>query len=400
MIKEFNPNDSLTINACASTSADDLQVVTLLYGPLIKADALCLYLSLSSILNRNNLQANYTHQELLGLLGFDATRFYLARVKLEAIGLLSTYQKEDEYLLLLKTPLSAKQFLSDGVLGMYLYSAIGDSQFKKLQSLFQLPKVDKNVYQEITASFDDVFESVNEVEIKNEGYILDKKVNSGVKIKNYAFDFELFKSGISETFLEGKRVTERFKKFIINMAYAYMFNEKEMQEIYNKSLNKSGSFDYLLFSKRSREKYQELNDISMPKLKEKEEVKQAADEELLASLPAKALIESVTGKKSVEADVTKIADLYVEFGETLPRSVINACVLYSVKRCDGEVPAIKYFETVLKDWLVKGIVTFEEAKKEINKESSKGAKKGQKKSNNPDWLKEYVKNFEEGVEDL
>ncbi len=402
MIKTFDMLDQITVYASTTINSDDVNVITLLYAPLIEADAYKMYMTLHSLLNRTSLTSHTLLQkEILDILGLNPKSFALARLKLEAIGLLSTYKHENEYIFLLKSPLTAKGFLSDGVLGMYLYSLLGDTEFKRIQKLFQITKVDKTNYQEITASFDDVFKSIEEIEIKNTEYIVDRRLNTGIKIKNYEFDFNLFASNIASAFLEGKRITKRFETFIVNIAYAYGFDEATMQEIYNKSLNSSGNFDYTLCSKRCREMYASLHENQLPKLAVKDEVEKSEMETIFSNLPAKNIIENSGGIKVASAlDIDKVQQLYQEY-ETLPRAVINLCVVYAIKKC-GEVPAYNYFDTILKDWLNKGIVTFDLAYQEITVRANKpSTKKGSKtKSQEPEWLKDYVKNFEEGVEDL
>ena len=398
MIKTFDMLSQITVYASTTLNSDDVNVITLLYAPLIEADAYKMYMTLHSLLNRTSLQSQTLHQkELLDILGLNPNSFGEARLKLEAIGLLNTYKCNNEYMFLLKSPLTAKGFLSDGVLGMYLYSLLGDTEFKRIQRLFQIKTVDKTGYDEITASFDDVFKSVEEIKISNEEFVIDRRFNAGIKIKNYDFDFNLFASGIAATFLEGKRITKKFQTFITNIAYAYGFTEAEMQEIYNKSLNSSGNFDYTLCSKRSREKYAETHERKLPLLGVVDEVEKSELEELFSTLPAKYIIETSTGNKVASSiDIDKIQQLYQEY-DTLPRSVVNMCVIYAIKKCEA-VPAYSYFDTILKDWIKKEIVTFDLAVKEISIREKAAAKK--KGSKDPNWLKEYVKNFEEGVEYL
>jgi replication initiation and membrane attachment protein len=398
MIKTFDMLSQITVYASTTLNSDDVNVITLLYAPLIQADAYKMYMTLHSLLNRTSLQSQTLHQkELLDILGLNPNSFGEARLKLEAIGLLNTYKCNNEYMFLLKSPLTAKGFLSDGVLGMYLYSLLGDTEFKRIQRLFQIKTVDKTGYDEITASFDDVFKSVEEIKISNEEFIIDRRFNAGIKIKNYDFDFNLFASGIAATFLEGKRITKKFQTFITNIAYAYGFTEAEMQEIYNKSLNSSGNFDYTLCSKKSREKYAETHERKLPLLGVVDEVEKTELEELFSTLPAKNIIETSTGNKVASSiDIDKIQQLYQEY-DTLLRSVVNVCVIYAIKKCE-EVPAYSYFDTILKDWIKKEIVTFDLAVKEVSAREKAAAKK--KGTKDPNWLKEYVKNFEEGVEYL
>ena len=408
MIKTFDMLDRITIYASTTLNGDDVNVITLLYAPLIKADAYKMYMTMHSLLNRTSLTSHtLLHKEILDILGLDSKSFTEARLKLEAIGLLSTYKHENEYIFLLKSPLTAKGFLSDGVLGMYLYSLLGDAEFKRIQKLFQITKVDKTNFQEITASFDDVFESVEEVDIKNKEYIVDRRLNTGIKIKNYEFDFNLFASGIAASFLEGKRITKRFETFIINIAYAYGFSESEMQEIYNKSLNSSGNFDYSLCSKRSREKYATLHEAKLPTMSVKKEAEISEAEELFLSLPAKKIIETSTKSGMALAhEIDTVQQLYQEYHDQLPRSVINVCVAYAIKKCDGTVPVYNYFDKILKDWILKGIVDFVSADREAKKEYTQTDKKkprykdGRRVASEPEWLKEYEEKFEEGVVDL
>lgn len=401
MIKAFKLLDQITIYSSANLSQDDINVVSLLYAPLIKNNAYRFYMTLVSVLNRNVLHSQtLLHKDLLDILGMNANEFYQARIRLEAIGLLNTYQNGEEYVLFVKAPQTSKQFLSDGVLGMYLYSEVGHETFKKLQKMFSIPKADKSNYNELTASFDDVFTSEVEVEIKNNDYLVDHKINKGIIINNYNFDFNLFKNGISETFLENHRITQKFKTFITNIAYAYGFNEVQMQDIYNQSLNNSGHFDYTLCSRKARELYKSLHQESLPKIGVLPKVEMSEAEALFDSLPAKNIIETATGMKvALAADIDKIQNLYQEYSQ-LPRSVINVSVVYSIKKCEGEVPAYSYFDTVLKDWINKGISTFESAKELAFREKNQVSKRKNKKSNDPEWLKDYVKNIEDGVEDL
>jgi replication initiation and membrane attachment protein DnaB len=172
-----------------------------------------------------------------------------------------------------------------------------------------------------------------------------------------------------------------------------------MQEIYNVSLNSSGHFDYMLCSKRSREKDASMHEAPLPRLAVKDAANMSEEEELFLSLSAKALIEAATSTSVATAmDIDKVQQLYQEYN-VLPRSVVNVCVIYAIKKCEGTVPAYNYFDTILKDWISKGINTFQLAQEEVSQKEKKSTKRV-KMSQNPTWLNEYVAKFEEGVEDL
>ena len=390
------------INASSVLSIEDVNVINLLYGPILKERATHLYLSLYSLLNRVNLECTFILQELLDILGIEDGTFNNERRTLEALNLLQTHKGEEDYLLLLKAPLSAKSFLTDGILGMYLYTIVGETSFKAIQSLFAIPKIDKTKYQEISANFDDVFVSQVDSSINPTTYIVDKRVNDGIKIKNEKFDFELFKNSISEAFLSGRRISKKFEQFIISIAYAYNFNEEEMKNIYNKSLNSSGYFDYQLCSKVARSYYKKLHDDTMPELakKEEQEKQELSIEEVLRQENGPVLIEGFAGRKASPKETEDIEKLYLNFAN-IDRAILNYCIAYSIKKCENEVPPYSYYEKVMNTWLNANVETYQDVIDLTNSEETKQRKAKKKiKADEPEWLKEYKEHFEEGVEDL
>ena len=391
---------AIRLNASSYLTIQEVEVISLLYRPLIKEKAALIYLSLFSLLSKNNLEAILSYPKLIEFLGLKEEEFEKEKDKLEAIGLLSSYEGEDDYLMLLKTPLSAKQFLSDGVLGMYLYSEIGDDAFKEVQKLFELPKIDKTKYKEVSKTFDQCFKTKDLAIDGSKKYLVNKKPNHGIVIENNEFDFDVFANLIAKTFLDGKKITNKFQSFITNIAYVYMFGEQMMEQIYNQSLNNSGYFDYQLCSKNARAKYKELHNGKLPALEEQKEENSSleAKEELFTKVPIKQLMSSGAKEDVKTTDLEKVERLYQNFNH-IPRSVINVCICYSISKCDGEIPPYQYFEKVLKSWIEKGISTFSQAVKETEtQKETKGTKK--KKKDQPEWLAEYQKHFEEGVEDL
>lgn len=398
MIREIDYSKPLHITSQAYLSELDVNVVSLLYAPLIKEKALRIYLTLYSMLNRSNLETTIKAEELMTLLNYNEEDCKQAEGKLEALGLVNLYESDTEYLLLLKNPLTPKQFLTDGVLGMYLYSIIGDMAFNRFVKLFEIPKFDKNEYKNITSSFDEFY--VTKDLPKNNNYFVNKKINNGIVINNKNFDFEVFKSLISENFLDGRRISQKFKKFINDIAFAYQLDENDMQTIYNRSLNSSGYFDYSLCSKNARSLYKERHNDALPQMEEKNLNQDVYRfEKMLDNYHPNNLLESILGSKPKEEDVVNIANLYAAYPE-YSKAIINACVLYSIKLCNDKIPAYGYYDKVMKDWTSKGVNSFEKAYQILTSDKKKGSYIQKKAAEEPDWLKEHWKHFEEGVEDL
>src|SRR5699024_2125725 len=108
--------------------------LTSLYQPLVGALAYSLYMTLwSQIESYNNWSESATHRSLMNIVQLDLNEVLHARKKLEGIGLLTTYVKENDdvrcFYYQLEIPMSPQEFLNDGALNVYLYNRIGNYQF-------------------------------------------------------------------------------------------------------------------------------------------------------------------------------------------------------------------------------------------------------------------------------
>ena len=143
MATTIDGNQKLNIYSSFTLSNDDVASVSLLYAPLIGSDALMLYLGFSSLLERNNLKnEKLTHQDIYDIYSMKKNQFLSARYKLEAIGLLMTYETKDNgFIYVLCPPLTPKSFLRDNTLGLYLYSKITKDTFNYIKSHFEIEKI-------------------------------------------------------------------------------------------------------------------------------------------------------------------------------------------------------------------------------------------------------------------
>ena len=150
-------NKKMNIVSSFNLSSDDVATISLLYSPLIGSEATNLYLTIQSLLERNNLKSEtYTHEEIYTLLSLTEKKFLKARYQLEGIGLLTTYMDEEQnYLYVISSPLSAKNFIKDATLGLYLYSKVGKETFDKIYNHFRIEKLDKSKLTNVTKNFED-----------------------------------------------------------------------------------------------------------------------------------------------------------------------------------------------------------------------------------------------------
>ena len=235
MASKFDSSSKFNIYSSFTLSNDDVNVVSLLYAPLMGSDALMLYLGLYSLIERNNLKSeSIKHEDFFDIFSFTSVSFLKARIKLEGIGLLISYEMQDKsYTYVICPPLTAKSFIKDATLGLYLYAKITKDTFDFIYNHFKVEKIDKANAINITKTFDDVYQSQidNEITYDKFKYILGKRTNRNLKIKNYNFDFDFFVKGINLDFLETgikeiKQENTYLKNKIDNM-------EKDMKELLN-----------------------------------------------------------------------------------------------------------------------------------------------------------------------
>ena len=114
---------------------DKRKVLMVLYQPIIGYMAVNLYLTLINDLNKNDVESEIlTHHHLMTNMQTNLETIVKSREKLEAIGLMKTFYKEDNinnYLYILYSPISAYEFLNHPILNVVLYNNIGKVEYEK-----------------------------------------------------------------------------------------------------------------------------------------------------------------------------------------------------------------------------------------------------------------------------
>ena len=352
--------DKFHTMASFTLTNDDMHCLSLLYQPIIGSKALALYLTLTSLIERKNFESTeYNHAFLLDLTGYSMAKFMKNRQILEAVGLLSTYKNEDNYIYLLCPPFTAKQFLSDGVLGLYLYSKVGENIYNDLRNRFKVRRIDKINYLNISASFDDVFETIHGDRIKQDNaYIMDKKPAKNARFTNYEFNFHEFINDIDQGLL-ASGVNEAFKEKIIQTAAVYGFDEGDMASLFNESISSTGYFDAKILKKKAKVLYTYKHQDELPKIEVKKNIN---DNEIIRAIEnstGQEFLESILGDQFKKSDVSKLNDLFNTL--KLNPSVIKIMVMYVAKvikaKDDGSslFPPVSYFKQVEDNWIENGI---------------------------------------------
>lgn len=380
-------------------SGDDVSALSLLYAPLIGNDAFALYMGLASLLERDNLKSEeIIHQDLFDIYSLKPMDFMKSRIKLEGIGLLLTYEKNGEYIYVLLPPLSPKNFIKDAIYGLYLYAKVRKETFYFIKKHFEIEKADIEGFNEITKSFDEVYQSKveNDETFKKFSYLLGKNPTNYLSIKNSTFDFDKFTKEIDEDYLEAG-FDSQFKEQITKLAFVYGFDEHNMATLFQDSINKNNLFDYRIMKRKANTLFVYLRNMNAPVLEEKNEKDEGNDGDLINFLNNSSPkdILSIACPKYPSSYLETVNDIYSSIN--LPRGVINCMILKTLREKGGDLPNVAYFKKVADSWVSDNVLSTKDAVKYITqvKDNASSSRK-----QNKNWSSASKIDVNEGWEEL
>ncbi len=372
------------VQSQSDLSSSDYKVLSLLYQPMIGAEAQTLYTTLYQLINKTNRQA-YTHMELFDLLNFKQAQFLKVRNKLEAINLITVYKKEDEYLYFLKTPLSAKQFLVDTVLGSYLQSEIGEKNLDLVSSLFKTDSISTEGFNNVTKSFDTLYE-FKSLSLLNVSYPLQGRAQNGGSHINHKFNYEAFVEHLPPRLKTSQLLNQKFVEQINKISFVYQFDVSDMVRIYEQASLSRQVVNFAQLNLKAKKHYEQKHQLLTIKQKD---------------IPKTSLIDQVApqviiqkyAKTDQQGIALATATSLLERNAVEP-GIVNVILMLVLKHKDGVLPNINYMETVLHDWLNKGVTTTQDAIEHSQNIESRYKKKTKAKSTKePDWMDSYIDNL-------
>jgi replication initiation and membrane attachment protein len=376
---------------------DERDVLTLLYQPILGSDAFALYLTLWSLIHRDKRKApEYSHAILYDTLRLSPAGFLTARQKLEAIGLLDTYHNESLYLYELKAPLSAEEFIKDGSLGAYLFGRMGKDVFETVSDLFRVFQSEKDGFENITSTFDKVFDALPRPIETEHTYQSHKK---GKVTIEHAFDFDLFLDGLSKNFVDRRKISKAVRDKITTLSYVYNLDEFTMQKAFMDSVDKQRNIDLNALSKNARKWFEFEKETVRTEAPDPDRKEQLSHQDMLekckTETPRTILSILSSGKPSV-AELNVVERLIENYD--LPIEAINFLLVYVIGNL-GEFPSYNYFDKVAVEWQRHQVKTAEDALEVVRKRAKRLAqsKRSHEKNTIPqdiesDWFDEYWKN--------
>ena len=377
-------SSTFSLQSQSDLSAADFKVLALLYQPLMGLEGQALYTTFYQLINKTG-RNEYTHAELFDLLNLKQLEFLRVRNKLEALNLLTVYQKDDVYLYFMKAPLTAKQFLVDTVFGSYLQSEIGEKNMNLLTSLFKMDVPNREGFENITKSFDALYE-FKSLNLLNVDHDLQGRQQNGGSHINYRFNYEAFVDHLPERLKNSQLLNEKFKEQMNKIAFVYQYDVSDMVTIYEEASKSRQNVNFAQLNMKAKQHYELKHKLLTIKQKD---------------LPTPSLVDQVAPQviiqKYARTDQQGIAlstaTQLLERNAVEP-GIINVILMLVLKHKDGVLPNINYMNKVLNDWLNKGVQTTADAiNYSTNLESQYEKKKKVQKVAEPDWMDDYIKDL-------
>lgn len=300
---------------------ENRQSLSLLYGPLIKKSALCLYEMLGSV------DSVISTEDVMLMLNLNEAQFDRARNYLEQYHLIETYIYEDNMLILLYAPLQPQQFLCHETYSRLYLATVGSHCFDKVKIMLQVDKMVESKYTKVESPLDvSILENWNES--KEIAY---EKVKPTIEQK-YNFDFATLFKGMDRVFPVRYRTKENLDR-IAQMSNVYGISAKDMRRYVQRSINPSTHvFDL-----------KKLQGMVMSNRKV-----MAVTKDPYQMPPVKFLQNKQNGIPVVKSDQLLIDRLCTEF--QFPIEVVNTLIEYTLQQTHQQFSR-NYVEKVAASWV-------------------------------------------------
>jgi len=262
------PADTYIVVNKTVIKEEDKKDITMLYQPIIGHTAVSLYLTLIDDLKKSEIMSDeLTHHHLISTMQLKIQDLVIAREKLEAVGLLKTYVKEanvNNYVYVIYSPLAPNDFLNHPILSVVLYNNLGKKEYDKIVNYYKVPRLNLKDYNDITASFNNIFTSVSgNIYTENDNIV---KKNIGTINMENRVDFDLLIASIPKNLVSAKCFNDDTKNLINSLSFTYNIDDLNMQGLVRNSINEKGLIDKEELKKSAREFYEFENAGKLPTL--------------------------------------------------------------------------------------------------------------------------------------
>ena len=400
--------DTFIVTNKTVISNSDFSILLNLYQPLVGNEAISLYYTLWSYLDKSELISNeWTHHHLLKNMQITINEIDDARVKLEAIGLLKTYLKKgnvNNYIYELYSPISASEFINNPILSSALYNAIGKLEYEKIINFYKIPNLNLKEYEDITKSFSDIFSFSNMLVNDNLIYDLKKSRYRNLEILSN-IDINTIISLIPDELLNKKTINKSMKDYIYNISYIYNYDNDDMVSLIRNSINDMHKIDKKLL-RENAEKYYSFENLgklpsliykNQPEYLRKKNMDDSNRNKMIYMFETTSPYDFIRSKykngNPTSMDLKIIAHLLLDLN--LKPGVVNVLIDYVLKINNNRFTK-NYVDTIASQWSRLNIETVEDAMRTAEEEYKKRNKnkiqnKNIKVETKPDWFNQDIK---------
>lgn len=401
------PADTFIVVNRTTLSEKDRNILMLLYQPIIGSQAISLYYTLWSYLDKSELLSNeWTHHHILRDMMISNKELIESKEKLEAIGLIKTYVKKgniNNFVYELYSPFTASEFINNPMLNMALFNAVGKLEYERIIGYFRLPRINLKEYEDISKKFSDVFDF--RVEPMNDNLIYDLKSRNTKKIELLTkIDINTIFSLISDDILNKKSITKETKELIYKVSYIYNYDNDDMIELIRNSISEHHTIDKKMLLTNANKYYRYDNFGKLPSLIYKNQPEYLRKENLDTSNRSRMIhlfettspYDFINSKykngNPTSSDLAIISYLLIDLN--LKPGVVNVLVDYVLKINNNKL--IKSFvEVIASQWSKSGIETVEDAmniaEAEYKKKKKVSTTTKKKVVETPDWFDKDIK---------
>src|SRR5699024_9089553 len=315
-------------------------------------------------------------QGLMNHLNRSLDHIYEARIKLEAIGLMQTYQNvmEDKtvYTYVLIPPFRPAAFFADLMLSELLYRQIGKVKFSSLKSHYTSSTVLEKG-DNITVSFNDVFTTFTP-DASMKITPIQEQTQNGIPIQSV--DFNLLENALAKSMIPVEKVlTDMNRRMINQLAVMYDMELYEMEKALLWALTDENELDIEQFKAACQDIFANKENVlptgeqSQSKQSTTEKVHSqgagknlSKTEELIRHferISPKELLEDLSqGGNASQQDLDIISDISTRQGLQIP--VLNVAIHYVMLQSNYQLSR-RYLETIVSNWSRLGYTTAREA---------------------------------------
>lgn len=338
----LNKEDFYEVYLNSIISDFDHDTLTMLYQPIVGSHAISLYLTLYADYKKKSDISSL--EDLLLEMGIDITILTEAKNKLEGIGLIRTYYKKDKGQSFLKfvlyAPKTPKEFFDDILFKGLLISRIGEKKVQQYLRRYKTKKLDLDGYNEISASFNDVFKSSLDEDVYSSTLNIVGGYGRKVIDVSKGFDNAKFLSSLENFNILPKAIKKSDMKKISELALLYGVNEDIMGDYVSQAYrpDEKGKIDYEMVKDLcvKDKSYQVLRKNGSNNIAYSSTSKMGKKVEMMQTYSALDYLKIKQNNGAVSpSDVKLITELNESYG--LNSSVINVLIDYCLERNNNQL---------------------------------------------------------------